>query len=397
MSKSILLFSAIALFSAGCARAQPVNMEQTVDHALTVAKEQSVRMARSLEDRKEELPYSIQPNGELKTCDWSSWVSGFFPGTLWYLFEEYQTPELRQYAEEYTARVENAKNHTGNHDTGFMVFCSFGNGYRLTKNPDYLEVIETGCESLCTRYDETIGCIRSWDWGSDMWNYPVIIDNMMNLEMLLWGGEQFDNQSFIDIAISHADVTMKHHFREDSSSYHVVSYNDDGSVELKRTWQGCSDDSAWARGQGWGLYGYTMMYRFTKNQAYLDQAVQIAEFIANHPNLPDDGIPYWDFNAPDIPNALRDSSAGALIASALLELSGYVDDSLAHKYMQLGETQLRTLCSPEYLAVPGTNHHFILKHAVGNIPDNNEIDVPLNYADYYFVEALLRYKQINRF
>jgi rhamnogalacturonyl hydrolase YesR len=212
--------------------------------------------------------------------------------------------------------------------------------------------------------------------------------------MLLWAGGQFNHERFTDIATTHADTTLKNHFREDASSYHVVSYENDGSVELKRTWQGCSDDSAWARGQGWGLYGYTTMYRFTKNQDYLDQAVRIAEFIINHPNLPDDGIPYWDFDAPDIPNALRDSSAGALICSALLELSGYVAGPLAQKYMQLAETQIRTLCSPEYLAEPGTNCNFILKHGVGNIPDNKEIDVPLTYGDYYFVEALMRYKTI---
>jgi uncharacterized protein YyaL (SSP411 family) len=217
---------------------------------------------------------------------------------------------------------------------------------------------------------------------------------MINLELLMWGSRAFGNERFEKIAVRHADTTLKNHFREDGSSFHVVSYNDDGSIELKRTWQGCSDDSAWARGQGWGLYGYTMMYRFTKKQAYLDQAVQIAEFIINHPNLPDDKIPYWDFNAPNIPDALRDSSAGAIICSALLELSGYVDDALAQKYVKVAETQIQTLCSPEYLARPGTNANFILKYGVGNIPDNKEIDVPLTYGDYYFVEALLRYQQI---
>ena len=293
--------------------------------------------------------------------------------------------------------MEDQKHTTDNHDVGFMIFCSFGNGYRLTQNPEYLEVIHTACQSLSTRFNSNIGCIRSWDWGDDMWNYPVIIDNMMNLEMLLWGGKQFNNETFTEIAISHADTTLKNHFREDGSSFHVVSYNNDGSVQLKRTWQGFRDDSAWARGQGWGLYGFTVMYRFTKNLAYLDQAIKIAEFITNHPNLPKDGIPYWDFNAPNIPDALRDSSAGALICSALLELSGYVDDALARKYMAVAETQIKTLCSPEYLAEPGTNGHFILRHGVGNIPDNKEIDVPLTYADYYFVEALLRYKSIKGF
>jgi rhamnogalacturonyl hydrolase YesR len=174
----------------------------------------------------------------------------------------------------------------------------------------------------------------------------------------------------------------------------VVSYEYDGAVEKKITWQGSADNSAWARGQGWGLYGYTMMYRITKDQRYLDHAVRIADFVISHPNLPDDGIPYWDFDAPGIPDALRDSSAAAIISSALLELSGYVDEDLSQKFTELAERQIKSLCTPKYLAEPGSNENFILRHGVGNIPDNKEIDVPLTYADYYFVEAMLRYKKI---
>ncbi len=396
MNKTTSLFLACLLLTGGCATAQNGELEKSINHALQVARSQSIDMAKALEDQDERLPKTINGNGDLETCASSWWVSGFFPGVLWYLYEEFETDQLKDFAEEYTDRVEDQKRTTDNHDVGFMIFCSFGNGYRITKDKEYARVIKTACKSLSTRFDSRIGCIRSWDYAewNKQWKYPVIIDNMMNLEMLMWGGREFHNKKFTDIAISHADTTLKNHFREDGSSFHVVSYESDGAVEKKNTSQGYSDDSAWARGQGWGLYGYTMMYRFTKDKKYLDQAVKIAEFITNHPRLPEDKIPYWDFDAPDIPDTLRDASAGALICSALLELSLYVDDAHSKKYMAVAEMQLKTLCSPGYLAEPGTNGHFILKHSVGHMPNRTEVDVPLTYADYYFMEALTRYKKI---
>lgn len=396
MKKIALLCVGMAFLYTGCATAPSRGLEADINQALEVARLQSIDMAKALENQNGRLPKTMGREGELETCDSGWWVSGFFPGVLWYLYEEFETDPLKEYAELYSARVEDQKHTTNNHDVGFMIFCSFGNGYRITNHPEYREVIETACTSLITRFDEEIGCIRSWgpdDW-SKQWNYPVIIDNMMNLEMLMWGGKQFGNPKFIEVSLSHADTTIENHFREDGSSFHVVSYEDDGDVEKKTTAQGNSNDSAWARGQAWGLYGFTMMYRMTKEQRYLDQAVEIAEFITNHPRLPEDGIPYWDFDAPGIPDALRDASAAAIICSGLLELSHYVDGAKAEKYMTVAETQLRTLCSPDYLAEPGGNAHFILKHSVGHKPANSEVDVPLTYADYYFVEALMRFKKI---
>ena len=220
----------------------------------------------------------------------------------------------------------------------------------------------------------------------------MIIDNMMNLEMLMWSADRFGEERFREIAVSHADATMKNHFRPDFSSYHVVSYDTvTGGVEVRQTSQGYSDESAWARGQAWGLYGYTMMYRFTHDARYLEQAKHIARFLLDHKNLPEDKIPYWDFDAPDIPDALRDVSAGAIICSALLELSDYVQEPLRDEYMAVAERQIEALCSPDYLAGEGENCNFLLKHGVGNHPKGTEIDVPLSYADYYFVEALMRY------
>ena len=307
--------------------------------------------------------YLFGKDGKLMTSKAKWWTSGFFPGVLWYLYEVNQDDSLKMYAENYTKRIENEKYTTDNHDVGFMLYCSFGNGLRLTSNDEYKQVLLQGAESLSTRFRPQVGCIRSWDWNQKVWEYPVIIDNMMNLEMLMWASKNSDNPKFAEIAKSHADVTMKHHFRPDYSSYHVISYDTiSGQPEKKNTCQGYAHESCWARGQGWALYGYTMMYRETGQEKYLQHATNVARFIMNHPRLPEDKIPYWDFDAPGIPNELRDASAGALMASAFIELSQYTEGDLSKQCLSVAETQLKTLSSPEYLAEPGTNCNFILKH-----------------------------------
>jgi hypothetical protein len=188
---------------------------------------------------------------------------------------------------------------------------------------------------------------------------------------------------------------MKNHFRPDFSSYHVINYDaETGVAKQKKTAQGYADESAWARGQAWGLYGYTVMYRATKNPIYLIQANKIANFILTHPNLPTDKVPYWDFNAPNIPTALRDASAASITASALLELSGYVNSNLKKTYINSAETMLYSLSNQPYKAITGINGGFLLQHCVGHIPQNTEVDVPLTYADYYFLEAMKRYKAL---
>lgn len=390
----ILFFFLMVLFTA-CSKKQET-MEQLIDRGMRTALQQCKAMAASLEQQNELLPRSINPGtGELITSRSGWWCSGFFPGTLWYLYEYTGDEELKTLAEKFTARVEKEKYNTGTHDLGFMLYCSFGNGLRLTQNETYPEVLETGSRSLITRYNPVVGLIRSWDSNRDKWQYPVIIDNMMNLEMLMWAFRYTGDSAFYRIAVSHADKTIANHFRDDNSSFHVVSYDTlSGVPHIKQTHQGASDSSIWSRGQAWGLYGYTMMYRETGKKAYLDQANKIAGLMINHPNFPADGIPYWDYLAPGIPNEPRDASAAAVMASALIELSGYAaDEELKNHYLRIAETQLRTLASPEYLAERGTNGNFILKHSVGSKPHNLEVDVPLTYADYYFTEALLRYKK----
>ncbi|MBC7721440.1 MAG: glycoside hydrolase family 88 protein [Pedobacter sp.] len=341
------------------------------------------------------FPQSIKPDGSLndRTSDW--WCSGFFGGSLWYLFEATKDTAWKNAAYKWTMAVEKEQYNKGTHDLGFMLYCPFGNGYRLTKDERYKQIMLTGAASLATRFNPTYGVIKSWD-GWKGYDYPVIIDNMMNLEFLFWAAKTSGDKNFYNICISHADSTLKNHFRQDYSSYHVVCYGEGGKVLAQKTHQGAADSSAWARGQGWAMYGYTTMYRETKDPKYLAQAEHVAQFILNHPNLPKDKIPYWDFNAPNIPNEERDASAGALIASGLLELSQY---SKTHnkQYISAAKAMLVSLASPAYKAQIDSNHNFILMHSVGSKPHNSEVNTPLVYADYYYLEALLRYdKLINK-
>lgn len=379
---SVILYS--------CAKEKPIG--KVIDESLVFSAQQYLLMNDVMKEKPGQLPRTLNEKGEFVTAGPGWWTSGFFPGSLWYLYEYTGDEKFKVAATEMTARIENEKYNKGTHDLGFMLFCSFGNGLRLTGEESYNEVLMTGARSLSTRFRPNIGCIQSW--GSRQgWQCPVIIDNMMNLELLLWAFNHSGDSSFYRIAVTHSDTTIKNHFRTDNSSYHVVSYDTiSGKVEARQTHQGAADESAWARGQVWGLYGYTVMYRETGLERYLDQAVKIADFLIGHPNFPADGIPYWDFNAPGIPEAKRDASAGAIMASALIELSRYAEAGKSAEYLAVAEKQIRTLSSPEYRAGEGENGNFILKHGVGHLPGNSEVDVPLTYGDYYFIEAMMRFK-----
>ena len=385
------LIAVWGLFLVSCETREP--MAEVIERGLEVSKRQAVFLAKEVENQKGRLPRTYE-GGELKTSDYRAWISGFFPGVLWYLYENTPTDELKRYAELYTERVESAKDMTTTHDLGFMLYCSFGNGYRLAKNPYYLEVMTVGAESLTTRYDERVKAIKSWN-SNEKWQFPVIIDNMMNLEFLFFLAKTTGEKRLMNMADSHAQTTLRHHFRDDYSCYHVVSYDTlSGQPHFKGTHQGYADNSAWARGQAWALYGYTMMYRETGKTEYLEQARKVASYIKNHPNLPDDKIPYWDFDAPDIPAAPRDASAAAVTASALIELSTMVPDG--QKYLDYAEKILKSLSSDAYLAKVGDNQGFILLHSVGSLPNGSEIDTPLNYADYYYLEALKRFMELKK-
>lgn len=333
-------------------------------------------------------PRSLSADGKLIMVSSRDWTSAFFPGVLWYLYEASGDKNWETQARKFTAGIEIEKLNVKTHDVGFKIYCSFGNGYRLTKDPKYREVIIQAAKTLSTRFNPIVGCIRSWDHSRDKWGFPVIIDNMMNLELLFEATKLTGDSSFYKIAVSHANTTMKNHFRPDYSSYHVIDYDTiTGKVLKKNTHQGYSHESAWARGQAWALYGYTMCYRETHDPKYLKQAENVAGFILNHPTLPKDLVPYWDFNAPNIPVEPRDASAAAIIASALYELAGYSDNRKT--YRDKAGKILQSL-TDNYRAKPGEARGFILLHSTGSKPMNSEVDVPLNYADYYYLEAIIR-------
>jgi hypothetical protein len=393
--KKTSLFLIVTIFSIipfSCTDEKPVG--KIVDESLAFSSEQYKLMTAVMKEKPGQLPRTIDSEGNLRTENSSWWTSGFFPGCLWYLYEYSDDQQVKEDAISMSLRVENEKYTTNNHDVGFILYCSFGNGLRITGDQSYNEILLTGAKSLCTRFRPVTGCIQSWA-PRDGWQCPVIVDNMMNLELLMWAFRNSGDSTFYKIAVSHADTTMKNHYRPDFSSYHVVSYDTiTGLVETKATAQGAAKESAWSRGQSWGLYGYTMMYRETGLKRYLDHAIHIADFLINHPNLPEDKIPYWDYNAPEIPDAKRDASAGAIMASALIELSSFAGGEKGALYLQTAEKQIRSLSSPAYMARLGENGNFILMHSVGSLPVNSEVDVPLSYADYYFIEALMRYRNL---
>jgi len=356
-----------------------------------LASSQYKGMLASHQDIKK-FPQSTKPDGSPhdRTSEW--WCSGFFGGSLWYIYEFTKDTTFKSAANKWTMAVEKEKHNTRTHDLGFILYCTFGNGYRITKDKSYVEPMLTGANSLATRFDPAIGLIKSWD-KKDICDYPVIIDNMMNLEFLFWAARYNKDKKLYNLAVTHADNTLNNHFRDDHSSFHVLCYEPGAKAVIKKTHQGAADSSAWARGQAWSLYGYTVMFRETKNVKYLKKAEGIAKFLMNHPNMPDNKIPYWDFNAPNIPNEERDASAAAITASALLELSTF-SKSNKKQYFAYAEGILKTLSTDEYLAKTGENSNFILKHSVGNKPSKSEVNTPIIYADYYYLEGLIRYAKL---
>lgn len=365
--------------------------------SLLVKAENQLELQLADAKKANRIPRTITPEGEMHwTREDFDWTEGFFPGSCWYLFEITKDVKWKNAAEKFQAQFEEHKYKTTNHDLGFIFNCSYGNGYRLTNNEDYKQVMITAGDSLLTRFNPAVGCIKSWDvdngWQATRgWEYPVIIDNMMNLELLFELTELTGDTKYKEVAITHANTTLTNHFRTDNGSYHVIDYDPEtGEVRNRNTAQGFADESSWARGQAWGIYGYTVCYRYTKNERYLKQAEKIAKYILEYKGIPGDGIPYWDYNAPNTPDEPRDVSAAAITLSALIELDGYSKEN----YLPAINKIVSSLASEEYTAKIGENKNFILKHSVGSIPHNNEIDVPLNYADYYYLESLVKYQKL---
>jgi hypothetical protein len=344
---------------------------------------------------KRMMPRTINSDGSLAVVPTGDWTSGFYPGILWYMYELTGEEKWKERAIKYTGELEAEQFNASNHDVGFRMFCSYGNALRLTGNDAYKPVLLQSALTLITRYNPFVGCIKSWDFNQENWQCPVIIDNMMNLELLFWASEQAGDPAYEDIAFAHASTTMKNHFRPDNSSWHVIDYDSiSGEVRNRNTHQGYSDESSWARGQAWGLYGYTMTYRCTDYSDFLKQAEKIADFLLGHPNMPGDLVPYWDYDAPGIPDEPRDVSAAAIMASALYELCRYSEKGA--RYKESADKIMESL-GTAYASAPGENYGFILDHSVGAKPFDSEVDVPLIYADYYYLEALVRKKDLETY
>lgn len=394
--RKLLLSLGVFLMTPAFCHAENNDISNVINNDINFSTRQYSLMLQQIgREGKVRIPKTIDKLGRMVYIPIDDWCSGFFPGSLCYLYQLTNDKSWLLQSKRFTEALDSIQYLTWHHDVGFMIGSSYLNIYRLNPNKAYKKAIIQTAKSLCTRFRKKAGVIQSWNvdrgWQSKRgWTCPVIIDNMMNLELLFEATRLSGDSTYWKVAVSHANKTLENQFRKDGSCYHVVDYDpNNGAVLHRQTAQGYADNSAWARGQAWAVYGYTVCYRYTHDPKYLDQAVKTLNFVMQNPNLPDDLIPYWDFDAPNIPNEPRDASSAACIASALYEMNNYLPDN---GYTSLADRIIRSLSSPEYRAPLGKNGCFLLMHSVGSIPHNNEIDVPLNYADYYFLEALTRRK-----
>jgi unsaturated chondroitin disaccharide hydrolase len=389
MKKLVSLIFLVILF--GCNNRTTDELDTVIDR-FDAQLTYGIQQANFCQDDNKIFPRTYE-EGVLKLVPGRDWTSGFFPGNLWMMYELTGDEKWKEEALQFTLPLEAEKWNGKTHDMGFKMFCSFGHALRYSNNSEYRDILIQSAKTLSTRFNPVVGCIRSWDHNTDKWVFPVIIDNMMNLELLLWAAKETGNENFKEIAIQHALTTMKNHFRDDNSSYHVIDYDPEtGEVLHRQTHQGFAHESAWSRGQAWGLYGFTMMYRETGMDEFLIQAEKIAGYILSQEGIQQGNMPYWDFNAPNIPNEPYDASAGAIIAAALFELDGFSETN--GQYRKVAQKLLATLMSSDFLAPVGENKGFLLKHSTGSKPHDSEVDVPIVYADYYFLEAIIRNKNM---
>lgn len=387
------ILSALAL-SMSCAS---VSHEVNVGNDLDYCNAQVMRTLSSLRTDSGTIDYSMIPRNiadsattwECRNVCPEEWCDGFWPGVLWYNYENTGDSTLRREALRFTEALRPiVYSPVYDHDLGFLIFCSYGNAYRLTADKTCKQVILDAADSLATLYNPRVGTLLSWPRNVGMFGgHNTIMDNMINLEMLFWASKNGGSKELYDIAFKHAETTMNNHFRPDGSCYHVAVYNPESGEFIRGcNHQGYDDDSMWARGQAWAIYGYTMVYRETRDPRFLAFAQKVTDVYLS--SLPDDGIPYWDFRDPGIPEVPRDASAACVVASALIELSDYVDDSTSRRYLDASKKMLATLASDRYRC--GEAKPAFLNHSVGNMPANSEIDASIIYADYYYIEALTR-------
>ena len=435
---SVLGFSLLILTS--CNNTKTVEKDFIQDNIDNAAAQNTIQTDIIEKSGRVLNPRTIDKDGNIVYIPIDDWCSGFYPGSIWLTYELTGDKKWLPLAVKYTEALDSVKHLKWHHDVGFMIGCSYLNGYRLADKKEYKDVIVETARSLSTRFRPNAGVIQSWDadrgWQSTRgWKCPVIIDNMMNLELLFEATALSGDSTFYNIAVKHADTTMAWtkapSTRICGFARSIITAPTSPSITIPtrsaacwrgactkstlrrgrtscqsirrcfgrppcspwRTAQGYADESAWARGQAWALYGYTVCYRYTHDKKYLDQAQKVYNFIFTNKNLPEDLVPYWDFDAPNIPNEPRDASAAACTASALYEMENYLP---GNDYKVTADKIMESLGSPAYRAAVGTNGNFILMHSVGSIPHDSEIDVPLNYADYYFLEGLMRKRDMEK-
>ncbi|NDW09736.1 glycoside hydrolase family 88 protein [Dysgonomonas sp. 520] len=374
------------------------NASFDVDKNLKYSHEQ-IKKTISEIDSSQMLPRNIlsdQKHWNMVPVEISEWTAGFWPGILWYDYENTKDAHVLDYATHYTDLLHPlTKLPAYDHDLGFQIFCSYGNAYRLTGNEQYKQIILNAADTLATLFNDKVGTILSWPREVEPRNWPhnTIMDNMMNLEMLYWAAKKGGNKSLADIATKHAETTMNHHFREDGGNYHVAVYDTITGDFIKGvTHQGYADSTLWARGQAWAIYGYTVVYREPGDKKFLRFAEKVADLYLSR--LPEkEYVPFWDFDAPNIPNEPHDASAAAIVASALLELSQLEDNTQkAEEYKLASINMLTELSSDKYQS--RDKNPALLLHSVGHWPNKSEVDASINYADYYYIEALTRCKKL---
>jgi unsaturated chondroitin disaccharide hydrolase len=395
-NRNIIPFTALLLVLLCFAACQPEEKPLDTEMYLNFAIDQ---VYRALENQLDfdEIPRNVPQGKEYwETRLFTDWTSGFWPGIIWYIYDYTGDEGWMRIAYERNFPVAQIlQRDYKDHDLGFQFYCSFGNGYRLTGDNNMKQTIIQAADQLAAMYNPVAGTILSWPWAHNRYATPhnTIIDNMMNLELLFWAAKNGGSPSYYDLAVRHATVTMENQLRPDYSSWHVLAYDTlTGKAVQKVTAQGYADKSMWARGQAWGIYGFTLTYRETGNPEFLETAKKMAQIYIDR--LPEDHVPYWDFDAPDIPDAPRDASAAAITASALLELSTLVNDTRESKYYRSVAADMLRSLTKNYLS-DGSNVA-VLDHSVGHFTENSEVDIPIIYADYYFIEALLRERKLQK-
>lgn len=365
-----------------------LDAEEMLDYCV-----EKVKVSMNSIDDANKSPRNIE-DGETEwgTTNVRNWTSGFWPGILWYAYEYSKDEAIKEAAEKFTAPIQIiADTPAKNHDIGFMVNCSFGNGYRLTGSEEYKRTLLAAADTLATLFNPNVGSILSWPKKKE-YSHNTIIDNMMNLELLYWASKNGGSQKLYEIAVSHAEVTMKHIVRSDYSSFHLGNFDKLSGEFIKGyTHQGYADSSLWARGQAWGIYGFAISARETGRKDFLKTSINLANHYLNR--LPEDGIPYWDFDDPKIPKAPKDASSAAIAACGMIELYFMADDQkMKDHFLNSATSLIEKLSSDKYLS-KDENLAFLL-HSTGHHPKNSEVDIPIIYADYYFIEALIKLRNL---